>query len=117
MKTVTIPQALAFDLFNFLCPANTKEKGIAYNALGLALQIEEVDAFLTYCENTELRNTQVVNLDEQESLDPDGNFYAQGWYYWYCLPGCLPDSEPYGPYLSHQGATLAAYSEQYESEL
>lgn len=21
-----------------------------------------------------------------------------GWYYWYCFPGCLPDSEPNGPF-------------------
>jgi len=23
-----------------------------------------------------------------------------GWYYWFCLPGCLPDSEPTGPFAS-----------------
>ena len=21
-----------------------------------------------------------------------------GWYYWYCSPGCLPDSNPFGPF-------------------
>lgn len=21
-----------------------------------------------------------------------------GWYYWYCFPGCLPDSDPMGPF-------------------
>lgn len=21
-----------------------------------------------------------------------------GWYYWHCFPGCLPDSEPIGPF-------------------
>lgn len=25
---------------------------------------------------------------------------AIGWFYWYCLPGCLPDSEPFGPFSS-----------------
>ena len=21
-----------------------------------------------------------------------------GWFYWFCLPGCLPDSDPIGPF-------------------
>lgn len=24
----------------------------------------------------------------------------QGWFWWTCLPGCLPDSEPFGPFAS-----------------
>lgn len=31
-----------------------------------------------------------------------------GFYFWFCLPGCLPDSEAYGPYASVQEATEAA---------
>ena len=31
-----------------------------------------------------------------------------GWFYWYCFPGCLPDSEPIGPYPSWQAAKAAA---------
>lgn len=27
-----------------------------------------------------------------------------GWYYWYCFPGCLPDSDPIGPYETEQAA-------------
>lgn len=30
---------------------------------------------------------------EDATLEP-------GWYYWYCCPGCLPDSEPIGPFAS-----------------
>jgi hypothetical protein len=22
----------------------------------------------------------------------------EGWYYWFCLPGCMPDSDPIGPF-------------------
>lgn len=25
---------------------------------------------------------------------------AGGWYWWACLPGCLPDGEPAGPFAS-----------------
>lgn len=24
--------------------------------------------------------------------------YEFGWYWWACFPGCLPDSEAYGPF-------------------
>lgn len=27
-----------------------------------------------------------------------------GWFFWYCFPGCLPDSDPYGPYQTHDEA-------------
>lgn len=31
-----------------------------------------------------------------------------GWFYWYCFPGCLPDSEPVGPFKTAQEAKQAA---------
>jgi hypothetical protein len=31
-----------------------------------------------------------------------------GWFYWSCFPGCLPDSDPAGPYASEQMAIDAA---------
>ena len=36
---------------------------------------------------------------------------AEGWYFWYCFPGCLPDSDPMGPYASEQLAVEAARGE------
>ncbi len=27
-----------------------------------------------------------------------------GWYYWYCMPGCLPDSDPMGPFETREAA-------------
>jgi len=37
-----------------------------------------------------------------------------GWFYWYCLPGCLPDSSPIGPYNSEAEAIAAARDEAAE---
>lgn len=31
-----------------------------------------------------------------------------GWYYWTCLPGCTPDSDPYGPFDTEAEALKAA---------
>ena len=28
----------------------------------------------------------------------DGQELEPGWYWWSCFPGCLPDSEPSGPF-------------------
>jgi hypothetical protein len=29
---------------------------------------------------------------------------STGWFYWFCFPGCLPDSEPKGPFQSEDDA-------------
>lgn len=34
-----------------------------------------------------------------------------GWYYWWCFPGCLPDSDACGPYGSEELAIAAAAEE------
>lgn len=41
-------------------------------------------------------------------LDDEGNPPADGWYYWHCFPGCMPDSEPYGPFDSAELALADA---------
>lgn len=33
---------------------------------------------------------------------------GSGWYYWYCLPGCMPDSDPIGPFATHAEALADA---------
>ena len=34
-----------------------------------------------------------------------------GWFYWYCFPGCMPDSDAIGPFDSHNEALEAARDE------
>jgi hypothetical protein len=34
-----------------------------------------------------------------------------GWFYWFCFPGCMPDSQAMGPYDSYQEAVKAAREE------
>ena len=38
----------------------------------------------------------------------DGSFREPGWYWWSCFPGCLPDSDPEGPFSSEAEALDAA---------
>ena len=31
-------------------------------------------------------------------LDGDGDTMGEGWYWWSCFPGCMPDGDPVGPF-------------------
>lgn len=51
--------------------------------------------------NSKVREEMIDAMVDE--LEIDG-----GWFYWYCFPGCLPDSEPIGPYATAQEAKQAA---------
>jgi len=44
-------------------------------------------------------------LYEHESDDCVG-LTSEGWYWWSCFPGCLPDSEPEGPFDTEEDAIV-----------
>lgn len=48
--------------------------------------------------------------DEYLVWDCDKNEPMPGWYWWPCFPGCLPDSEPSGPFASYKEALADAQS-------
>lgn len=31
-------------------------------------------------------------------------FLKPGWYYWFCFPGCMPESDPIGPFTTYSKA-------------
>ena len=35
-------------------------------------------------------------------IDEEG--ITGGWFYWYCFPGCMPDSEATGPFATRAEA-------------
>ena len=37
---------------------------------------------------------------------------ADKWYWWACLPGCLPDSDPNGPFESEEAALVDAKGDE-----
>lgn len=52
-----------------------------------------------------------------DMLEHDGDeSNLEGWYYWYCLPGCLPDGDPIGPFDSEQAAIDAAQEDSWQFE-
>ena len=38
----------------------------------------------------------------------DGWDTGEGWYWWACFPGCLPDGEPMGPFATEADAIADA---------
>ena len=49
--------------------------------------------------------------DDYNPETEDGEPLPSGWYYWACLPGCLPDSDPSGPFDTEDEALAAAQDE------
>ena len=52
-------------------------------------------------------DADVVN-GHARNFDSEGNPVVPGWYWWTCLPGCLPDSEPNGPFVTREEALADA---------
>lgn len=48
-----------------------------------------------------------ASADELES-DAPGEYLPAGWYWWACFPGCLPDSDPFGPFETEAEALADA---------
>lgn len=64
-------------------------------------------------EPTALPDCEVFYRTREENeadgwLDGDEEVQEAGWYYWACFPGCLPDSDAFGPFLTEQDAILDA---------
>lgn len=45
--------------------------------------------------------------ESRDGWEPDEDNGA-GWYYWFCFPGCMPESDAQGPYRSAKAAATAA---------
>ena len=53
-------------------------------------------------------NASSYTWTDSFGADDDGESMLPGWYWWTCLPGCLPDSEPFGPFDSPEEAEADA---------
>jgi hypothetical protein len=53
-------------------------------------------------------NYNLANLDHADEY----TITEPGWYWWWCFPGCLPDSDPYGPFATEQEAIADAQEVQ-----
>ena len=45
-----------------------------------------------------------TDTDDAFHSEEDGSYFGDGWYFWYCFPGCLPEGDPWGPYTTEAEA-------------
>lgn len=55
-----------------------------------------------------LPDVETYHAEFGEMLDDDGAPLPDGWYFAFGFPGCLHDSEPWGPYATEEEALSAA---------
>jgi hypothetical protein len=46
--------------------------------------------------------------DDDCWANEEGETLPEGWYFWSCFPGCMPEGDPNGPYDSEDAAWAAA---------
>ena len=51
-----------------------------------------------------LPNIEVFYNNPLHGTYIDGQSPERGWYWWSCFPGCLPDSDPIGPFATEAKA-------------
>lgn len=71
--------------------------------------LPDVEVF--YVSLDDIRN----HREEARVLHGDSDEEA-GWYYWFCFPGCLPDSDPAGPFSTQDEAVKAAQEESSDDD-
>ena len=49
--------------------------------------------------------------NDDDMTDENGEPFQPGYYWWTCFPGCLPDSDPIGPFSSEEEAIADARKE------
>ena len=55
-----------------------------------------------------LPNVEVFYMTETECRASGFDVAEDGWYWWPCFPGCLPDGDPNGPFDSMEEALADA---------
>jgi hypothetical protein len=71
------------------------------------------DMVSEYMRRHEYRLASMSGQVRERMIDAmtEENGITGGWFYWYCLPGCMPDSDAIGPYESAAAAIAAMRGE------
>ena len=60
--------------------------------------------------NSRVRDAMLDRMIEENNI-------KGGWFYWYCFPGCLPDSPAIGPFSSYESAKIDAREQRQLGEV
>lgn len=84
-----------FGHFHIPEPMRTKNQKEGYHQFVNLETGEEHGSFEVFYHEPEI---------DTELVDEEGNQYEEGWYWWPCFVGCLPECDPIGPFKSSQEA-------------
>ena len=75
--------------------------------------LDDEDVVCEFMKRREFRLAGMNSRDREAMIDAIIDEYGVrgGWFYWYCLPGCLPDGDPIGPFDSYAEALADARRE------
>lgn len=68
--------------------------------------IAHAEMLCTYCPSCE-REVPIEQVEDTE---------CSAWFYWYCFPGCLPDSSCFGPFETEQDALAEALDDDEQED-
>lgn len=86
-----------WDRFPVCCMCNEKIIDVALTPEGAIYEAET-----SHCEIFKPDDKTLALWSKEFGFD------EPGWYWWSCFPGCLPDSEPCGPFDSKSAAAFDA---------
>ena len=77
-----------------------------------AEEVVELDEDLMWEASKKFPLMHMNSRDRQKAIDwaVEESDAIGGWFWWTCLPGCLPDSEPFGPFETEADALEDAQS-------
>ena len=63
-------------------------------------------------DQSECDDINAINGVSAEDADTsEASFYTPGWYYWFCFPGCIPESLASGPFDTSEAAVEDAWEQ------
>lgn len=68
------------------------------------------DMIREYMKRHEFRLAGMNSRDRERMIDAmvEENGIEGGWFYWFCLPGCMPDNDAIGPFKTQADALADA---------
>jgi len=63
---------------------------------GETYSLPDVEVFYSH-KRDQTPDTVFWNEDDKEPM-------GTGYYYWFCFPGCMPESSPFGPFKTEKEA-------------
>lgn len=103
--------------------SNPKREKDPYSLPDVEVFHVSADEFISSEEDSVFHDMYMQALEDTPDLSEEGKPYDRenqaaqdlaGFYYWACFPGCLPDSDPIGPFETKEQALQDAQADSWQ---